>query len=462
MDLVLKNGLIVDTKNKIHEVQDIGIENGKVVKLGSLRGGKETVDLSGKTIFPGIIDTHVHMVSVIKGKMFFGYYMVAKTGVTSLVDFSGPIEDIVNNLEQEGCGLNVGCLNCILPQVEGVSPSRKRMGDFIDRSLASGALGLKLIGGHYPLTPDATRIGIEESNRRKVMIAFHAGTTAQRSDILGMKEAIELAGENRVILPHINAYCRGKHYNYLEELRDAFNMLREHPNVISESHLAFHNSTSGECKDGVPLDGVTVNCLKMFGRPATEEGLVEAIREGFMKVLTVSEKESFYLEREEGYQYWRDCGTNASVAFPANLPSVSVACAVERKTLGGDFLIPMATTDGGVIPRNDLVGRLLFLYQLGYISLEEVVLKASLNPARVFGLHNKGHLGVGADADITVIDESCTHAVRSYVRGKEIMRDGVVIGKGGCLLTTPIGEKAVKSHNLDYIIADLPGSLFYA
>jgi dihydroorotase len=39
----------------------------------------------------------------------------------------------------------------------------------------------------------------------------------------------------------------------------------------------------------------------------------------------------------------------------------------------------------------------------GLVSLEELVMKMSCNPARILGL-NKGHLGVGADADITVID----------------------------------------------------------
>lgn len=59
----------------------------------------------------------------------------------------------------------------------------------------------------------------------------------------------------------------------------------------------------------------------------------------------------------------------------------------------------------GVIGLETAVGVVLtVLVSKGILSLTEAVEKLSPNPAKVLGLSYKGHLGVGADADLTLID----------------------------------------------------------
>ena len=53
-----------------------------------------------------------------------------------------------------------------------------------------------------------------------------------------------------------------------------------------------------------------------------------------------------------------------------------------------------------------IVEKGLALVDFEALSLNESVLKTSANPAAMLGLKNKGHLGIGADADVTVIDKS--------------------------------------------------------
>jgi len=51
------------------------------------------------------------------------------------------------------------------------------------------------------------------------------------------------------------------------------------------------------------------------------------------------------------------------------------------------------------------------LVRPGVLSPEELIMKMSVNPARILGLEGKGHLGIGADADITLVDPELKETV---------------------------------------------------
>lgn len=463
-DVILKGGRVFDPEQGVDEPLDIGIREGRIAELSKPFSNQSAqadtvIDLSGLTAIPGVIDMHVHVTNLLGGSA--GYYMAAKTGVTTIIDYAGPVKDITACLNSHGCGMNVGCIEAVLPEFTGQSPSRTRVKQFLEQSLENGALGLKILGGHYPLTPEAERYCIEEANKQQVMIACHVGSTENRSDIEGLKEAVNLAKGQRLLMAHINAYCRGARYHYLDELKDAFQLLRENENIISDSHLSVGNGTSGACRDGKLCDEITVNCLKMFGCDPTREGLADALRSGLAKAVAALEQENVYLEKEEAVKYWNEHETNVYVSFPANLSSVAAACLLERNVPGGKPLIQLAATDGGGFPRNGLIQKLLPFYRLGYLTLKEVVEKCSVNPAKVFGLWGKGRLGIGADADITVIDLDRLDAVMSFAGGRKIMDHAIVTGKGGTLLTTPAGVKVANDRQLACQLADTKGSALY-
>lgn len=459
-DLVLKGGMVFDPVNAVQERMDIGIREGMIAALSpDIKGGERVMELEGQTVIPGVIDMHVHVTELLGGRV--GYYMAAKTGVTTVIDYAGPVEDVTESLPSCGCGLNVGCIDAVLPSLVGTDPPRERVRNFLERSLRSGSLGLKILGGHFPLTPQASRFCVEEANERRVIVACHAGSTENRSDILGFKEAVQFAAGKRMLMAHINAYCRGGRYHYLDELKDAFELLRQNPNLIADSHMAVNNGTGGSCKNGVPEDAITVNCLNMFGYKPTQEGLEQAIKDGCVKVIAALEKENILLEGAAGLRHWRSQKTRTNVSFPANLASVAAACIVERRSAGGRPLIELAATDGGGFPRNGLIEKLLAFYRLGYLTLEEVVYKCSVNPARTFGLFGKGHLGVGADADVTVLNREWTGASLSIAGGAVIMEQGRVLGSGGIFLTTQEGERNIKELGMPYIIARPEQGMFY-
>jgi imidazolonepropionase-like amidohydrolase len=144
-----------------------------------------------------------------------------------------------------------------------------------------------------------------------------------------------------------------------------------------------------------------------------------------------------------------------------NIPSVAILLAT-RKDAKKRFVVTAISTDGGATPRNLIVNSGLALVRYGALTLSEFVVKTSFNPSRMYGMLEKGSLGVGMDADVTVLDLEKGRAVMGIALGKVIMVDGVVVGRGGTIITTENGVKHVKAVGLPYDVVDLHKSGLYA
>lgn len=461
--MLFKGARLVDPRNNIDKITDLAIKSGRIAQVKSEINPAQTskvFDLSGKIIMPGIIDPHVHLSSWIGGSA--GYRMMAKVGVITAVDFAGPLEDIINSINEEGAGLNVAVLEAFRPEINLSSnnPSSGEIEKFIQQVLKQGAIGVKILGGHYPLMPEPTAKIIEVANKKRAYVAYHVGTTATQSDLSGFKEAINLVGDKGVHIAHINSYCRGLTGEPLDELKEVFSLLEEKNNIVSASYLSPINGTSGKCVKGKPESNVTNNCLRMGQYPPTEGGLYQAIKDNFAQVSVNLNKENILLTGLKGAEYWTEAGTDLTVCFPVNLPQVQFLCATS-KDRHGKFLVDALCTDGGGIPRNVTVEKGLLLIKLGAMSLMDFVIKSSLRPAQMFAMINKGHLGEGADADITVLDLEKGKAVMGINKGKIIMIEGLVLGEQGRLLITKEGEKEIKSRGIEYDLLDLKESLLF-
>jgi dihydroorotase len=63
-DLLLKGGHVIDPKNKINQVMDVAIANGKIARVAAsipASESKRTVNAAGLYVTPGLIDIHVHV-----------------------------------------------------------------------------------------------------------------------------------------------------------------------------------------------------------------------------------------------------------------------------------------------------------------------------------------------------------------------------------------------------------------
>jgi imidazolonepropionase-like amidohydrolase len=57
--VVIRTSTLLDGKGNVLRNQDITVEDGRISRIGEPRG-KATIDLTGMTVMPGWIDTHVH------------------------------------------------------------------------------------------------------------------------------------------------------------------------------------------------------------------------------------------------------------------------------------------------------------------------------------------------------------------------------------------------------------------
>lgn len=61
LDLIIKNGLVVDGSGTPGFEGDIGIKDGKIESIGTVSGeAKSTIDAKGRVVSPGFIDPHTH------------------------------------------------------------------------------------------------------------------------------------------------------------------------------------------------------------------------------------------------------------------------------------------------------------------------------------------------------------------------------------------------------------------
>ena len=64
MNLLIKNGRVIDPSQNIDDVLDVLVENGLIREIGkglSAPAGAETIDAAGLYVVPGLIDMHVHL-----------------------------------------------------------------------------------------------------------------------------------------------------------------------------------------------------------------------------------------------------------------------------------------------------------------------------------------------------------------------------------------------------------------
>lgn len=467
-DLLLRGGFLVDPGHGREGHFDLAVIDGRIAAVApdlSPEDAQETVDVSGLTVIPGIIDSHCHVGgSSTRGDRSFGYRMAAETGVTTLLDMGSTMDVLIAGLRARGAGLNVAALflHSAAFGPEHCDPSSPEIEAVLGRAVEAGALGLKLSGGHVPLTREATARGVEVANRMGVYVAYHVGTTTAGSRITGMRELPEIVGSaGRLHIAHVNSYCRGMDRPALEESAEALEILRSlRGRVVSESYLSLFNGTGGHCDGDEVADHVTRNCLVMRGYQPTRSDLRRAILDGYCLVNAEQDERITLLSGGRGVEAWEASGTDATVSFSVGVPESTFHLAVAREP-GGAFSVDAISTDGGGIPRNFLVEKGLALVRLGALSLSDYVRKVSANPARMLGLASRGHLGPDAEADITVLDLESGRAVRTFVHGRPVLADGVVHGSGGTLLTTAAGAARVRAAGVPAEVVDLSQSLLY-
>jgi adenine deaminase len=85
-DLVLRGGTLVNVLSGELYHADVAISAGLIVGVGSGVEGRETVDVTGRTIIPGLIESHVHIESTMLSVPEFARAVLVRGTTTAIVD----------------------------------------------------------------------------------------------------------------------------------------------------------------------------------------------------------------------------------------------------------------------------------------------------------------------------------------------------------------------------------------
>lgn len=101
--MLIKNGYLINPRTKVSEFADIRVENGIISEIGQLNANEkeEVLDITGLTIAPGLIDTHIHFRDpgfTYKEDLHTGSLAAARGGFTSVICMANT-KPVVDNTE---------------------------------------------------------------------------------------------------------------------------------------------------------------------------------------------------------------------------------------------------------------------------------------------------------------------------------------------------------------------------
>jgi len=379
--LLVKGGRVIDPANKIDREMDVLVQNGKIAKVsaGIKEKADETIDAKGLVVCPGLIDLHVHLREPgreDKETIGTASRAAAMGGFTSIVgmpntsptaDNQTVIEFVLSKARKEAV-VNVFPVGAITVKREGHNLAEigelKKTGavavsddgaDIQDANVMMKAL-------QYCTMWKMPVISHSEDIRLSAGGSMHEGLVSTELGLPAKPAAAEEVMIAREIILGDYAGCP-VHFTHVsakgsvEMIRDA----KKRGIKVTADTCPHYFSLTDEAARGY-------NPNAKVNPPLRSKEHVEAVKKGLqdgtIDVIATDHAPHLLVEK---FLEFEEC-ENGIVGLETAVPLV-ISKLVNEKILG----------------------------------LSEAVAKMTVNPARILGL-NKGTLGVGADADVTVID----------------------------------------------------------
>lgn len=403
---------------------DVGVREGTIVALaapGSLGSSRRRIDARGLLVMPGIVDTHFHSRAPDhpeREDFASGTAAAAAGGVTTVVEM--PISDPA----------------CATPEVlearmelaarEAVVDVgfHAAVGDLdrprLHEMVAAGAIAFKVMMHAAPAGREASFRGLAIPGDRDLFRALEAVNEtgrvlqvhAEHQDLIDLFEGRERAAERSDPAAHVRSR---------PDVAEAAAVARVGVmNEVVGARVHIVHLSSARALDYVRLFRSRGQAMTAETTPAYlyADG-ADVRRHGpFVKVNPPLRDESDRHALRAGL----DDGT-IDLIVSDHAPFL----AAEKEPGWHDIW-----SVGSGIPGVELTGRLLWHEALsGRVALERVVAWTSEGPARIFGLDGrKGHLRVGADADLILFDpeaETVLDTPTFHTRSRDALRH--VLGK---------------------------------
>lgn len=375
-DLIVRNGTVVN-QNGIG-LADIGVQDGTIVALGDLatRDAERTIDATGLTILPGVIDSQVHFREPgmeHKEDLASGSRAAVLGGVTAVFEMPNTrpttttAEALADKVKRA-----TGRMACDFAFWFGATA--ENVGDLEEAERLPGSAGIKMFMGSSTgdlLVDETAHVRrVLRNGRRRVAVhseeearlkeraplrvegdpASHPVWRDARAAYLCTDRLIRLARETgrRIHVLHIST---------AEELP----LLATHKDLVTAEATPHHLTLSAD-------DYAALGTLMQMNPPVRErthrEALWEGVRNGTIDVLG-SDHAPHTLEEK-------------AAVYPGSPSGMT----------GVQTLVPI----------------MLDHVNAGRLTLERLVDLTSHGPQRLFGIARKGRIALGYDADLTIVD----------------------------------------------------------
>ncbi|MBP7255038.1 MAG: dihydroorotase [Negativicutes bacterium] len=419
MKLLLKSGRVVNPATNFNDMVDILIEDEKIVKIGAdlQSDDAEIFDATGLIIAPGLIDMHVHLREPgqeAKEDIGSGTRAAAAGGITTVacmpntspvIDNSVLVQGIAQRAQQDGV-VKVKVVGALSKGQEGKELAE--IGDMLE----AGAVAIT-DDGHYVDSAKLLMNGLDYIARYDLPIISHAEDNTLTEDgvmhegavsaMLGMKGrpavAEDIAVSRDILLAeYTNARIHIAHISSkgaVELVRQAKKRGVKVTAEVTPHHLTL---TDEEIKNF----NVAAKVCPPLRSQDHVQAMIEGLKDGTIDAIVTDHSPHAFEEKDREFKF----APNGFTGMETSL---------------------------GVILTN--------LYHTGIMTIDEIIEKMSVAPAKILKL-DAGNIEIGKIADLTVIDPEKTWKVDSnkfYSRGKFTPYDGVEL-KGKAVATIVNGK----------------------
>ena len=391
-DILLQGGQVIDPAHGLNAVRDLAIKDGRIAAVAkniAPSSAKQVISARGKLVTPGLIDSHGHVFEHVTGRFGLEADMCGvDSGVTTLIDQGGP-----------------SCMTLPAFRKYVVKAKKTRVYAYLSAYLVGG-----MEGHYYP--------------------------SLYKPDCLDVDATVKAAVENPDIVKGFKAHAELGGF-----ARWGIEVMRMSAEIGRQANLPLYihfgqlwplpeSGTNGVDPDTI-LDQV-VGLLKpgdILAHPFTKHPGGFVNRQGRVHDI-VKQAMAMGLKVDVGH------GSH----FSYKMARIALDAGIVPDTLGADMhgyntTVPKPKAPGTPDSHPDkehmffgavkfsLVSAMTTMLALK-LPLDHVVAMATCNARKIFGLPaDLGHLGVGAVADVSVLNDERGRFVLSDNEGTQVVAD---------------------------------------
>ncbi len=381
MNLLIKNGRVIDPVGKLDGIMDVLVEKGKIRRLG--KGLKpenhNVIEARGKVVVPGLIDMHTHLREPGREDeetILSGSEAAARGGFSSV---------------------------CVMPNTSPVIDKEGIVEFIFSRSRQAGLVNVYSVGA-VTVGQNGTQLAeIGELKKAGVIALSDDGNPVKNSYL--MRRALEYS---RMFDLPIISHCEDSdlaadgvmNEGYVSTLLG----LRGISSLAEESMVSRDISLAGLTNGRVHI--AHLSC-------AGSVSLIKQAKKNGIRVTAETAPHYFTLTDEEVRTFDTNYKMNPPLRTQKDIEAIKKGLADGTIDVIASDHAPHSEQEKDVEFDNAPFGitgletslglALQELVEEKVLTINQLVEKMSVNPARILGL-NKGSLALGCDADITIID----------------------------------------------------------